>query len=312
MCGASPRHMLGLADFIATHCARAAAEEPRFWTVAPDEHIEQLSFHVLIAACAVAADRFCWPPLRAAGAAAPAARDRYLGVALLLWIPVNVLNKWLLQSFSIERVALEIGLLPCHVYSALAAFALLSGGAARHGTLRSLLLYASWMPLMALAFPDLASARTVAATHPGRANLIVCLFFAHHLLLLATPVYLLRTAVATRRGGGRDERLPPGRAFVRYVAFSYSYIGVGLCVAALATCRNLNYSLWPPKLPATIVAQLGGARYRVTIGVALAFVVGPAMAHVVLPLLSKIVGAVAAAARAKQGAKEHNQKEKRG
>ena len=74
---------------------------------------------------------------------------------------------------------------------------------------------------MALAFPDLASARTVAATHPGRANLIVCLFFAHHLLLLATPVYLLRTAVATRRGGGRDERLPPGRAFVRYVAFSY-------------------------------------------------------------------------------------------
>ena len=62
-------------------------------------------------------------------------------------------------------------------------------------------------------------------------------------------------------------------------------MGVLLCGLALATGRNLNYSLWPPPaLPDGAYPYLGGARYRLVIGTLLALVLGPLMRHGVVPL----------------------------
>jgi hypothetical protein len=72
---------------------------------------------------------------------------------------------------------------------------------------------------------------------------------------------------------------------LQYLAFIYGFVGVLLCGLALATGRNLNYSLWPPPaLPDGAYLYLGGARYRLAIGTLLAFVLGPLMRHVVVPL----------------------------
>jgi hypothetical protein len=103
----------------------------------------------------------------------------------------------------------------------------------------------------------------------------VCLvlFWAHHVVLALVPAALHHGA---KRG---RHRLPPIGlgSFAQYLAFANAYIGVTLCVAALLLGSNLNYSLWPPPLPAAVERMLGGVYYRVTVGLILSFLVGPMM-----------------------------------
>ena len=80
----------------------------------------------------------------------------------------------------------------------------------------------------------------------------------HHSVLLCTPVAVHRLMVAGRFAPPR----PAGAGLLQYVAFAYAFIGTLLCAASLAVGRNLNYSLWPPKLPAWLIPLLGGTRYR--------------------------------------------------
>ena len=102
---------------------------------------------------------------------------------------------------------------------------------------------------MALAFPDLNSALAL-STKVLRHGARPLLWSPHPLLL--TPVYLHRLATVKPRFTPPP---PPGLGLLHI--FIYTFIGVVLCAAALLTGRNLNYSLWPPNVPAQV---LGGAR----------------------------------------------------
>ena len=127
----------------------------------------------------------------------------------------------------------------------------------------------------------MGASRAIAASAPIAAATSEALFWCHHALLLSAPVYIYRRGCA-----GRFEL--PRRAFMRYLSFVYPFIGVALCMAALATGRNLNYSLWPPTLPAALLERLGGSYYRVTIGMALGFVVGPFMRFAAIPAVAAV------------------------
>ena len=133
--------------------------------------------------------------------------------------------------------------------------------------------------MLAMAFPDLNSARSV--TSSMLRQISIGIFWVHHGLLLFTPIFIQWRVQGTV--GRFAPPRPIGAGMVQYIAFIYGYIGVVLCAAALFLGRNLNYSLWPPTLPASVLAVLGGTRYRVTVGCFLAFVLGPSMRLLMVP-----------------------------
>lgn len=201
---------------------------------------------------------------------------------------VNFVNKLFVQSMEFVQVIIELTLLPCHVYTGISTYSLLSTSSTARGPCYNLLLYCAWMPLLALVFPDLSSARAL-SSRPLRLCSIGA-FYAHHVVLLCTPVALHHLAKAGRFA------VPTGRGlgFLQYLSFIYAFVGVLLCGASLALGRNLNYSLWPPPaLPAALLTFLGGSRYRLSIGGFLAFVMGPAMRYLVVPAASALVGGLA-------------------
>ena len=147
-----------------SHCASWAAEEPRFWTIPPAQHVEEL-VHNAVKASVLAllamwrmntariVDEF--PVL---GALSKPSRDEsFLGAAMASMFLLNFVNKCLVQSMPLARVIVELTMLPCHVYTGLAAIALLRTTRFARVTAFNLLLYCAWMPLLALAFPDLDS-----------------------------------------------------------------------------------------------------------------------------------------------------------
>jgi hypothetical protein len=158
--------------------------------------------------------------------------------------------------------------------------------------LGELLQFCSWMPLLALVFPDLDSAKAlIAAGWPLAARASVAIFWGFHLLLLATPVCIRRLG----RVPGSSLRSPgqPALSLTVYVAFMFLHSGLLLTSAALITGHNLNYSLWPPpKLPVALVEALGGTGYRLSIGCCLSFVIGPLMRHAVVPAVTAAWGAL--------------------
>ena len=261
-------------------CEPYAALEPRFWTVPPAYHIQELCLCLLVAASAAALSRSC-SQSRSTPPRLPTGRttlETGLGALLLLWLPVNICNKLAVQGMPPSRALVEM-CLPCHVYTGLCAFCFLSTCRRARVDGYSLMLHCAWMPLLAVAFPDLSAARAIAAPVLRMGSLAT--FWAHHLTLLAAPV------LAHQQASSRLRFAPPPRAtgLLQYLAFIYGFVGVLLCGLALATGRNLNYSLWlPPALPDGAYRYLGGARYRLVIGTVLAFVLGPLMRHAVVPL----------------------------
>ena len=276
------------ARWLTRACEPYSALEPRFWTIPPAYHIQELCFCLLLAAAAAALSRSCshsrsTPPRLPTGRTA---LETDMGALLLLWLPVNVCNKLAVQGMPPSRALVEM-CLPCHVYTGLCAFCFLStcGRARIDGY--SLMLHCAWMPLLAVAFPDLSAARAIAAPALRMGSLAT--FWAHHLTLLAAPLLAHQQASARLRFAPPP---PPPRAagLLQYLAFIYGFVGVLLCGLALATGRNLNYSLWPPPaLPDGAYPYLGGARYRLAIGTVLAFVLGPLVRHVVVPLAAGLL-----------------------
>ena len=269
------------ARWLARACEPYAALEPRFWTVPPAYHVQELCFCLLVAVAAAALSRSgsrssSMPPRRSAGRTS---LETGLGALLLLWLPVNVCNKLAVQGMPPSRALVEM-CLPCHVYTGLCAFCFLSTCRRARVDGYSLMLHCAWMPLLALAFPDLSAARAIAT--PALRVGSLATFWAHHLTLLAAPVLAHQQTSSRLRFAP-----PPPRAagLLQYLAFIYAFVGVLLCGLALATGRNLNYSLWPPPaLPDGAYPYLGGARYRLVIGTLLALVLGPLMRHVLVPL----------------------------
>ena len=280
-----------LAEALESYCAPWAAADARFWTVPPAYHVEELLFSTIVAVVAGIAARILGSfgkkrtttikPVVAKISKAEASLGRFLQIMFAL----NFINKQFVQSMPLERTLLELALLPCHVFTAMCIFCLLGTSHAARSTTYSLLLYCAWMPAMALAFPDLNSARALSTKVLRYGSL--GLFFGHHITLLLTPVYLHR--LATSKAKRFSPPTPPGLGLLQYLSFIYTFIGVVLCAAALLTGRNLNYSLWPPNVPAQVHLLLGGARYRATVGLILAFVAGPLMRHAVVPLASGFV-----------------------
>ena len=282
------------ARWLTRACEPYSALEPRFWTIPPAYHIQELCFCLLVAAATAALSCSCshsrsTPPRLPTGRTAletdmprlPTGRtalETDMGALLLLWLPVNACNKLAVQGMPPSRALVEM-CLPCHVYTGLCAFCFLSTCRRARVDGYSLMLHCAWMPLLAVAFPDLSAARAIAAPALRMGSLAT--FWAHHLTLLAAPV------LAHQQASSRLRFAPPPRAtgLLQYLAFIYGFVGVLLCGLALATGRNLNYSLWlPPALPDGAYRYLGGARYRLVIGTVLAFVLGPLMRHAVVPL----------------------------
>ena len=282
------------AEFIASYCADWARAEPRFWTIPPSTHVEELAINTAAAMTFAVAARI-YGGKSATTIITRTKTETVLGVLLLCMFPLNAVNKFVLQSMTAGRVLLELCLLPCHVFTALAALCALSTSSRTRTTAYNLLLYDSWMPLLAMAFPDLTSARALAS--PLLRNSSIALFWLHHGLLFVTP-FLLHWMAKQPKARFTPPR-PAGAGLLQYLAFVYAFIGVLLCAAALATGRNLNYSLWPPTLPASVLARLGGARYRATIGLFLAFVCGPLMRHVVISGVAALLGLALPHGRAK-------------
>eukprot|EP00900_Chrysochromulina_parva_P012036 jgi/Chrpa1/20833/Chrysochromulina_OHIO_Genome00006623-RA len=291
------------AQLLRTWCEPYAREQPRFWYHAAEQHIFELAVHLGVLTVALV---LCWvmhgaqgTPVQGAlaprsGSAAGLDRTRAeaaLGTAIALCWPLNAGVK-LVQGFSLTRSVLELTLLPCHVYTLLSAFTLLGAPDTARPLLGELLQFCSWMPLLALVFPDLDSAKAlIAAGWPLAARASVAIFWGFHLLLLATPVCIRRLG----RVPGSSLRSPgqPALSLTVYVAFMFLHSGLLLTSAALITGHNLNYSLWPPpKLPVALVEALGGKGYRLSIGCCLSFVIGPLMRHAVVPAVTAAWGAL--------------------
>ena len=367
-----------------------AAAEPRFWTVPPSYHVQELTFCVLMssgaAVCAALRRRqsnSAPPPLPIQRSALESA----FGFWLALWPPANFCNKRFIQQMETDRALTEM-FLPCHIFNITAAYCFLSTSARARVGAYNLLLYCAWMPVLAMLFPDLESSRAIvdpvraqphapkflepkplrsrtaseatsaavdllassAATQVLR-TISLGMFWGHHLTILVVPVTVHALASRRRRFA---PPAPRGAGLLQYLAFIYAFIGVFLCVRAaapslparaptprrpapppfrtplsasprtqtlaLATGRNINYSLWPPSLPAAVTTRLGGARYRcgrppterlpdsscrarrrqlsailqrrLTVGTGLAFVFGPLMRLAVVPGVSSMFGRV--------------------
>ena len=245
-----------------------------------NEHAAQLILHAAVALYCI---RKSLPQvqaaLRAPHLASKSQAENVIGVGLGGFLVINFLKKGLGRGAAamIEMV------LPCHFFNALATYVLLSQSRLAREVTYNIILYCTWMPLCALAFPDLGASRAI--VNPIVRQLDISLFWVHHVLLFAVPVYMHIQSAAGRfhvRANGSAS------AFVQYVAFAYTYIGVALCAIALVTGRNLNYSLTPPKTAGfvDVAIRSSGPYYRVMVGAALAFVVGPLMRWLVVPALS--------------------------
>ena len=287
-------------ELLETYCATWAALEPRFWTISPSQHLEEIICCAMVAAasglaawrhshpagaCSSASE---WECLHGKGGDGPNTSELRLGALLVALFPANLANK-VLQAMTLSRAMTELTLLPCHVYTALCAFSLLGTSHSARVTAYNLSLYCAWMPLLALAFPDLDSARSLSS--PLARSASIGLFVLHHTVLLCVPAYLHRLA----RAGRYAPPAPRGAGLLQYIAAVYMYVGVLLCSAALLLGRNLNYSLWPPNLPAPVLSLLGGSRYRVVVGACLAFVLGPFMRQIVVPAAAYFVESVGGA-----------------
>lgn len=300
-----------------------AAAEPRFWTVPPSYHVQELAFCVLMssgaAVCAALRRRqsnSAPPPLPIQRSALESA----FGFWLALWPPANFCNKRFIQQMETDRALTEM-FLPCHIFNITAAYCFLSTSARARVGAYNLLLYCAWMPVLAMLFPDLESSRAI--VDPVLRTISFGMFWGHHLTILVVPVTVHALASRRRRFA---PPAPRGAGLLQYLAFIYAFIGVFLCVRAaapslparaptprrpapppfrtplsasprtqtlaLATGRNINYSLWPPSLPAAVTTRLGGARYRLTVGTGLAFVFGPLMRLAVVPGVSSMFGRV--------------------
>lgn len=252
-----------------------AALEPRLWTVPPEQHLRQLTLHVGFAAF--------WTALSAPGVGGRSSdvvdglttSELCIGVVMVALIFVNIVKKCIHGPMPGELLDM---LLPCHVYNALAAYAFLGTSVCARETASNLLAYCAWMPLLAVAFPDTASVKRLKS--PVFRSFSIALFFVHHFALAAVPAFLGRSVALGRH---RVPALGVG-SFAQYVAFANAYIGVALCVLAVVTSRNLNYSLFPPPLPDSVHKKLGGVYYRVTVGLTLSFVCGPLMRLVFYPV----------------------------
>ena len=268
------------------YCASWAENEPRFWYISPAQHLEELA---LSAAAACAAGLLALL-LRGRSTTAlllgggPTRTEAVLGCFLLCCMPLNFVNKHLLQSMPLPRTIIELVLLPCHVYTSLGAIALLRTSRTSRVTCYNLMLYCAWMPLLAMAFPDLNSARALSS--PLLRVGSISLFYVHHTVLLCTPVCLHCLAASGRFAAPS----PRGAGLLQYLAFIYAFVGVLLCGASLATGHNLNYALWPPDSIRPHLGALGDERfYRVIIGALLAFLVGPIMRHVAVPAAAALI-----------------------
>ena len=276
------KSQITMAALLESAFSHHAAREPKFWTVPPLIHVQELLWCVSVSSVTLIAYRAKRLRLSATVPAVGArtTAETALGALLFLFLPVNLFNKLVVMRFDVDRSFAEM-FLPCHVYNAIAAFCLLATSPAARATGYNLLLYCSWMPVMAMAFPDLGASR--ALTNPALRTFSTSLFWAHHVALLVVPIYAYRRSAA-----GRFSPLElRGAGFLRYLSFIYFFLGVFLGVLSLVLGRNFNYSLWPPNtLPAAMYPMLGGARYRTTIGTALAWVAGPLMRFAVVPALS--------------------------
>lgn len=278
-----------------------AAHEPKFWTVPPLIHLQELLWCTVVSLATLLAYRAKRMRLSATTTAVGARTrtETALGALLFLFMPVNLFNKLVVMRFDVDRSFAEM-FLPCHVYNAIAAYCLLGCSPAARATGYNLLLYCSWMPVMAMAFPDLGASRSLAS--PTLRAFSTSLFWAHHVALLVVPIYAHRRAAAGRFSQ-LELRAVAGllsTGFLQYLTFIYFFLGVFLCALSLALGRNLNYSLWPPNtLPEAMYPLLGGAHYRLTIGTALAYAAGPLMRHAVVPALSGLWRLVAGEAKAK-------------
>jgi hypothetical protein len=253
-----------------------AALEPRLWTVPPEQHIRQLTLHAAFAVYW----RLLSEPAFGARSSDPVVRDGltpsefWIGTMMVALVCVNIVKKCIHGPMPGELLDM---LLPCHVYNALAAYAFLGTSVRARETASNLLAYCAWMPLLAVAFPDTASVKRLRS--PFFRSFSIALFFVHHFALAAIPALVGRSVALGRH---RLPALGLG-SFAQYVAFANAYIGVALCVLAVVSGRNLNYSLWPPPLPASVHRKLGGVYFRVTVGLTLSFVCGPLMRLVFYP-----------------------------
>ena len=140
-----------------------AAAEPRFWTVPPSYHVQELTFCVLMssgaAVCAALRRRqsnSAPPPLPIQRSALESA----FGFWLALWPPANFCNKRFIQQMETDRALTEM-FLPCHIFNITAAYCFLSTSARARVGAYNLLLYCAWMPVLAMLFPDLESSRAI-------------------------------------------------------------------------------------------------------------------------------------------------------
>lgn len=262
-----------------------AAGEPRFWTVPPEQHVSQLLLHASFMAFWASLSA---PGLSPAGSLVgrPTRGEQLVGHMMLAFATMNVFKKVCLSSGLLDDL-IEMAN-PCHVYTLMAALAMLSTSRQGRETVANLLVYCAWMPLLAMMFPDVDDIMRIAS--PVVRGTCLALFWLHHVAILLVPVFIAYFAKLGRF------RVPPVTldSFAQYAAFANAYIGVALCIVAVLVGRNINYSLWPPPLPPAVEALLGGSYYRVTVGLLLTFVAGPLMrlgyyslARTVIKLLTK-------------------------
>lgn len=253
--------------------ATPVGADPRFWTVPPEQHVGQLLLHASFALLWMSVSA---PGLNPSGLLVGRPTRSELAVGLLMagFVAINAVKKLLMSPGPFGDL-IECAL-PCHGYTMMACYSMLGTSRRARETAANLLLYCAWMPLLALAFPDLDAIYHVRS--PLR-EISLALFFAHHVALALMPAFIAHFA---RLGRFRVPPLAYG-SFAQYVAFANSYIGVFLASLALAAGRNLNYSLWPPPLPPGVEASLGGVYFHVTMGLLLSFVLGPLMRVVYYP-----------------------------
>ena len=223
------------------YCADWAAKEPRFWTLSAAQHVEELALSASLAlvffAASLTASRGAHPSSKAL-LHTPSLVETALGAFLVAMHLINFVNKYNIQAMPLSRALLELLILPCHVYTSLGAFCLLHASRETRVIISNLLLYCAWMPLLALAFPDLDSARALSSPLLRQGSIL--LFYLHHCALLAVPVLLHWRQTL----GDRHAMQPALIGLVQYLAFVYSFVGVLLCSAALLVGRK--YVLSPP------------------------------------------------------------------
>lgn len=275
------QRLSALRRLVAQRLAVCAQRDARALTLPVDTHVEELLLHMVFAVFWAGLG----PPSLRRGAEvvrAPSRGEACFGMVLAtLWL-INAWKKIVLENRDWEEL-LDM-LLPCHMYNLVGVYSLLGTSRRARETSYNILLYCSWMPLLAMAFPDLEKARAI--PEAGTRSFAILIFWIHHGVLQALPVYL-----TVRAAAGRYRWPRAFGGFAQYMALANAYIGVGLCAFAVATCRNANYSLWPPKLPETVLELLGGSQnYRRSVGLLLSYVVGPAMRWTTVPLTLALVG----------------------